>query len=152
MNLKVDNLPGFPPKTAKVGFVILSGEADFSFGNTVWRSVGGRRSVFEGKAHSVYMPRRTELTLTAGMHTAIAFASCPVDEDTQPQLLKPENTRSVILGAKPCERYNDFSHGDEREATQASYHRRGVDNAPGNWAGYPPHKHDEDKMPNEGNI
>lgn len=139
---------GFSTEDREFGFVILSGEADFSFGNTVWRSVGGRRSVFEGKAHSVYMPRRTELTLTAGMHTAIAFASCPVDEDTQPQLLKPENTRSVILGAKPCERYNDFLIDERSNAKHLTIGEAWI--TPGNWAGYPPHKHDEDKMPDEG--
>ena len=132
----------------EAGFVILSGEADFAFDSIIWNKVGRRRSVFEGKAYSVYMPRSRTVKISAQMHTVIAVATCPVEVDTQPQLLTPDDTKSVILGVKPCERYNDFLIDERSNAKHLTIGEAWI--SPGNWAGYPPHKHDEDNMPDEG--
>jgi len=131
----------------EVGFVILSGEACFEFDNVRWEKVGARRSVFEGMAHSVYMPRRKTVTISSDMHTMIAVASCPIEVDTEPQHLTPENTRTAVLGVKPGERRNDFLIDERSNALRLTIGEVWV--TPGNWAGYPPHKHDEDKMPDE---
>ena len=42
----------------ETAFIILGGKCDVEFDGTVWKNVGGRRTVFEGKAHSFYIPRR----------------------------------------------------------------------------------------------
>lgn len=138
----------FETKDREAGFVILSGEANFAFDGTVWKKVGGRRSVFEGKAYSVYMPRGKRVEISSSMHTVIAVASTPVEVDTEPQLLTPENTKSVVLGVKPCERYNDFLIDERSNAKHLTIGEAWI--TPGNWAGFPPHKHDVDNMPDEG--
>lgn len=148
IELDADTCVDFETEEREAGFVILSGEADFAFDDTVWKKVGGRRSVFEGKAHSVYMPRRKTVRLSAAMHTVIAVATAPVEVDTEPQLLTPEDTRSVVLGVKPCERYNDFLIDERSNAVHLTIGEAWI--TPGNWAGFPPHKHDEDNMPDEG--
>lgn len=40
----------------ETAFIILGGICDIKYDNVEWKNVGGRRSVFEGKAHSFYMP------------------------------------------------------------------------------------------------
>lgn len=148
--IELDKDESFVFETAEreAGFVILSGEARFEFDNICWAPVGGRRSVFEGKAHSVYMPRRKSLKITGLIHCMIAVASCPADADTEAQWLTPEHTRSVVLGIKSCERYNDFLIDERSNALHLTIGEAWI--TPGNWAGYPPHKHDVDNMPDEG--
>lgn len=132
----------------ETAFILLGGRATFAFGDTLWRDVGGRRSVFEGKAHSVYLPRRTEVTISAKEHVKIAVCGTPLDEDTQPQLLGPEQVNASVLGVKPWERDTHFIIDGRCNAKRLTIGEAFV--TPGNWAGFPPHKHDVDDMPREG--
>ena len=129
-------------------FIILGGHADFAFYTTEWKNVGGRRSVFEGKATSVYMPRRKTLTITGCEHVKIAVCSTKVDEDSEPEIVGPDRVRSVVLGVKPWERDTHFIIDDKTNAKRLTIGEAFV--TPGNWAGFPPHKHDVDNMPQEG--
>lgn len=129
-------------------FIILGGHADFAFDGTEWKNVGGRRSVFEGKATSVYMPRRKTLTITGCEHVKIAVCSTKIDEDTEPEIVGPDRVRSVTLGVKPWERDTHFIIDSATNARHLTIGEAFV--TPGNWAGFPPHKHDVDNMPQEG--
>ena len=132
----------------ETAFILLGGHADFAFGSTVWKNVGGRRTVFEGKAHSVYLPRHTKVTIAAGEHVKIAVCGTPLPEDTEPQLLGPEHVNSTVLGVKPWERDTHFIIDGRCNAKRLTIGEAFV--TPGNWAGFPPHKHDVDDMPGEG--
>lgn len=129
-------------------FIILGGHADFAFDGTERKNVGGRRSVFEGKATSVYMPRRKTLTITGCEHVKIAVCSTKIDEDTEPEIVGPDRVRSVTLGVKPWERDTHFIIDSATNARRLTIGEAFV--TPGNWAGFPPHKHDVDNMPQEG--
>ena len=129
-------------------FIILGGHADFAFDGTEWKNVGGRRSVFEGKATSVYMPRRKTLTITGCEHVKIAVCSTKIDEDTEPEIVGPDRVRSVTLGVKPWERDTSFIVDGSTNAKKLTIGEAYI--TPGNWAGFPPHKHDVDNMPSEG--
>lgn len=129
-------------------FIILGGHADFAFDETVWKNVGGRRSVFEGKATSVYMPRHKTLTITGCEHVKIAVCSTRVDEDSEPEIVGADRVRSVVLGVKPWERDTHFIIDGTTNAKRLTIGEAFV--TPGNWAGFPPHKHDVDNMPQEG--
>ncbi len=129
-------------------FIILGGHADFAFDATVWKNVGGRRSVFEGKATSVYMPRRKTLTITGCEHVKIAVCSTKVDEDSEAEIVGADRVRSVVLGVKPWERDTHFIIDGATKAKRLTVGEAFV--TPGNWAGFPPHKHDVDNMPQEG--
>ena len=132
----------------EMAFILLGGHADFAFDGTVWKHVGGRRSVFEGKAYSVYMPRGKKVTVTGCEHVKIAVCATHVDADTEPQLLTPANVSSAVLGVKPWERDTHFLLDARSNAKCLTIGEAFV--TPGNWAGFPPHKHDVDDMPAEG--
>ena len=132
----------------ETAFILLGGHATFALGDTVWENVGGRRSVFEGKAHSVYLPRHTHVTISADEHVKIAVCGTPLGEDTQPQLLGPEHVNTSLLGVKPWERDTHFVIDGRCNAKRLTIGEAFV--TPGNWAGFPPHKHDVDNMPTEG--
>ena len=72
----------------ETAFIILSGKADFAFDNIKWEGIGKRRSVFEGRAETVYVPRRQSVRITCVWNVKIAVCQTEVMEDTQPQLIR----------------------------------------------------------------
>jgi len=132
----------------ETAFILLGGKCDFAFDSTVWKDVGGRRSVFDGKAHSVYMPRHKKVTISTPWSVKIAVCATPLEEDTEPELIGPDRVRSVMLGVKPWERDTHFIIDQNTNARRLTIGEAFV--TPGNWAGFPPHKHDVDNMPAEG--
>ena len=132
----------------EVAFIILGGHADFSFDGITWKKVGGRRSVFDGKATSVYMPRGKTVTITGCEHVKIAVCGTKADADTEPEIVGPERVRAVTLGVQPWERDTHFIIDGATNARKLTIGEAFI--TPGNWAGFPPHKHDVDEMPQEG--
>ena len=129
-------------------FIILFGHADFKLDDIYWRFIGGRKSVFEGKATSVYIPRHKTIQITGCEHVKIAVCSTYAGEDTLPEIIGPEKVRDVKLGIKPWERDTHFIIDDKTNAKHLTVGETFI--TPGNWAGFPPHKHDIDNMPDEG--
>ncbi len=132
----------------ETAFIILGGKCDVEFDGTVWKNVGGRRTVFEGKAHSFYIPRNKKVNISTPWSVKIAVCSTAVDEDTEPQLLTPDNVNSLMLGVKPWERDTHFIIDGRSNAKYLTIGEAFI--TPGNWAGFPPHKHDVENMPAEG--
>lgn len=132
----------------ETAFLLLSGHVTFAFDDLVWEQVGARRSVFEGKAHCVYLPRHKQVQISACEHAKIAVCGTPVNEDTQPQIVTPDMVKTSVLGVKPWERDTHFIVDERTNAKRLTIGEAFV--TPGNWAGFPPHKHDTDNMPTEG--
>lgn len=128
-------------------FVFLYGHADVTVGSEVYKNVGERQSVFDGPCHSVYAPRNTEVTFVGCDDVKIAVISTPTDKDSKPQWKKPKEVKVLTLGEEPFKR--DF-HGIVDGSHNADYLTIGESFVvPGNYAGFPAHKHDEDNMPAE---
>jgi 5-deoxy-glucuronate isomerase len=62
-----------PANGQERAFVPLSGTADASAAGQTW-TFGGRPNVFAGLGHCLYLPRDTEVTLTASTDLEIAIA------------------------------------------------------------------------------
>jgi 5-deoxy-glucuronate isomerase len=105
-----------------------------------WSGIGGRRTVFDGAAHALYLPRATELVVTAEVGGQFAVTWVPTDEDHDPWLIRPEEVRRSIRGGGNVSRQiNDLL------PPGAPVHRLvlvEVYTPSGNWSSYPPHKHD----------
>ena len=128
-------------------FVFLFGHADVTVGAQEWSGVGGRASVFEGPAHTVYAPRNCTVTFTGCDCVKIGVIATPTDKDSQPQWKKAEEVKVMTLGQIPWKR--DF-HSLIDPDSNANYLTVGESFVePGNWAGFPGHKHDVDDMPRE---
>lgn len=138
----------FKTEDKEVGFIMLEGHCNVFFDHVRWERVGNRDSVFENrKAESFYMPRDQELTIEACDHIKIAVCGTPVRERTEPQLLKEDHVVLKVLGQQPYQRETSFIIDQNSNAKVLTIGEAYV--TPGNWAGFPPHKHDEDKMPGE---
>ncbi|MDR1621806.1 MAG: 5-deoxy-glucuronate isomerase, partial [Synergistaceae bacterium] len=148
VELKNGEVCDFDTEETEAAFVILGGRCSVRSGGVAWENIGVRRTVFEGKATSFYFGRHTKVQISTDWNVKIAVVQSPVKEDTKPFLIPPENVRSVLLGQQPWERDTHFIFDGSTPTKRFCIGEAFV--TPGNWAGFPPHKHDTDNMPAEG--
>lgn len=138
----------YKTKDKETAFILLEGYCTVRFNGQVWENIGNRANVFENKrAVSFYMPIEQELTIEGNGHVKIAVCGAPVAEKTAPQLLSDKNVVLKKLGIQPWERETSFLIDGNSNAKVLTVGEGYT--TPGNWAGFPPHKHDEDNMPSE---
>jgi len=138
----------FNTEDKETAFIMLEGHCNVSFDGELWENVGNRNSVFENRrAESFYMPIEQSLTVTALDHLKIAVCATPVTEKTQPQLLRADRVTLKLLGEVPYQRETSFIIDGSTNAKVLTIGEAYC--TEGNWAGFPPHKHDEDNMPTE---
>lgn len=138
----------FNTEDKETAFIILEGHCDVKYAGGEFKNVGNRNSVFENRrAESVYMPRDTELCISALDHLKIAVCATPISEKTEPQVLREEHTVTKVLGRVPFERETSFIIDGNSNAKILTIGEAYT--TEGNWAGFPPHKHDVNNMPAE---
>lgn len=132
--------------------VILGGQASFTINGAAFEKVGGRPNVFSGKPHSVYIPAGAEYSIQAEGPVEIGLPSAPSDErGIAPYVIAPTQVANGIWGAANFKRY--FYQILTLAAQPELPARRlivGETFTPsGNWATYPPHKHQVDDLPRQ---
>ena len=139
----------FDTEDRETAFILLNGRASFSARGVDYGTLGVRTNVFSSpKAEAFYAPRRCVVSIHSPWHVKIAVCATPVDEDTEPQAIHQADVRLLKLGVKPWERDTSFIIDGTTNARKLTIGESYV--TPGNWAGFPPHKHDTDNMPEEG--
>jgi len=132
----------------ETAFIMLEGYCNVRYGDVKWEKVGNRQNVFKNrKAECFYMPIEQQLTIEAIEHIKIAVCATPVKEKTDPQLLRESHAVLKLLGEVPYQRETSFLIDQSTNARALTIGEAYI--TLGNWAGFPPHKHDEDNMPAE---
>jgi len=132
----------------EVALVILGGKCAVRGDGFAFEGVGGRKSPFDGAPHTVYLPRRTSYEVSAETDVEIAVNEAPATRDTaRPTVISPEQTRTFELGRENFIRRATVIL-DEKFDSEHFYIGEGMIPS-GNWSGYPPHRHDVDKPPEE---
>lgn len=112
-------------------------------------TVGGRRTVFDGPTDLVYVPRRggrAEVEATAG-EVEIAVCRAAATTDHPPRLVTAAEVKMVSIG-EGCYRRDALMLLDERYAAARLFIGEAI--VPGgNWASWPPHRHDFENPPEE---
>ena len=138
----------FDTMDKETAFIMLEGHCSVRFGDTCWDNVGNRTTVFENRrAECFYMPREQTLRIEALDHIKIAVCATPVEEKTAPQLIREDQVLLRLLGEVPFQRETSFIVDERSNAKLLTVGEAYV--TEGNWAGFPPHKHDVDNMPAE---
>ena len=138
----------FYTEDKETAFIMLEGHCNVSVNGENWENIGNRNTVFENRrAESFYMPREQKLTISAIDHIKIAVCATPVAEKTEPQLLRGDRVTLKLLGEQPFQRETSFIIDGTTNAKVLTIGEAYC--TEGNWAGFPPHKHDEDNMPKE---
>ena len=132
----------------ETAFIMLVGHCDVQVGSVKWENVGNRMSVFENRrAESFYMPKEASCDITALDSVKIAVCATPVKDKTEPQLLREDHVTLKLLGEVPYQRETSFIIDGSSNAKVLTIGEAYC--TEGNWAGFPPHKHDVNDMPRE---
>lgn len=138
----------FDTKDRETAFVMLWGTASFAVDGVDYGRLGVRTNVFASqKAECFYAGRGSAVEIESVFRSKIAVCATPIDVDTQPQAIRQADVRVARLGVKPWERDTSFIVDGSTNAKKLTIGEAYV--TPGNWAGFPPHKHDQDNMPAE---
>ena len=139
---------GFDTGDKETAFIMLEGHCDVTIGDVKWERVGNRMNVFENRrAESFYMPREAKCNITALDKIKIAVCATPVTEKTEPQVLREDHVVLKLLGEVPYQRETSFIIDGNSNAKVLTIGEAYC--TEGNWAGFPPHKHDVNDMPRE---
>ena len=131
--------------------ILLGGNYSVKTDKGNWETKNGRKDVFSGIAHSLYLSRNTEFELTAESDVLdIAYGWCETDEDHPACFKHPEEAAIEIRG------------GDNATRQINSLIQPGFDcqrlvsvevyTPSGNWSSFPAHKHDTRKVDADGNV
>jgi 5-deoxy-glucuronate isomerase len=136
-------------------FVLLGGNfiAETSLGN--WETKGGRKDVFSGLPHALYLPPHTDFNILAKSKTLdIAIGWCKTDQIHSARFITPEMVNNMGI---------EFRGGDNASRQINSILPPGSDchrlvcvevyTPSGNWSSFPAHKHDTVKVdPDTGKV
>ncbi|RYE04271.1 MAG: 5-deoxy-glucuronate isomerase [Sphingomonadales bacterium] len=125
--------------------VILSGVVSVEAGGETFAQLGGRSSVFEGAATSVYVPAGADYTITAVSDAEVAICTAPGTGAGKARVIRSEDVEVRGTGSNTRHVRNILSDKDEAESLLVVE----VITPGGNWSSYPPHKHDRDAYPEE---
>lgn len=133
------------------GFVLLSGNYSVETDKGSWQTTNGRRSVFEGIAHTLYLPRHTSFSLKAESEVLdIAAGWCRAEDDFSARFKTPGEAAIEIRGGDNATRQINSliepGFGSSKLVAVEVY------TPSGNWSSFPAHKHDERKTDGDGNL
>ncbi|MFN3283008.1 MAG: 5-deoxy-glucuronate isomerase [Pseudothermotoga sp.] len=136
----------------EIFLVVLSGKCDVSVRDREFKNIGTRKNVFQGKPFSVYIPPRSVFALRTSQQDSaeIALAKARVDEETfiEPYLIKPEEVASGKWGVSNYSRtYHQIAIDENHPAIRLMIGETFTPS--GNWSTYPPHRHENDNLPDE---
>lgn len=124
------------------GIILLSGNYTIKTNRGNWETINGRKSVFQGMAHTLYLPAHTSFSLTATSALLdIAYAWVIPRMDFPAQFKTPDQVAIEIRGGDNATRQINSliepGFGASRIVAVEVY------TPAGNWSSYPAHKHDE---------
>lgn len=125
------------------GTVTVKGK-DFCF-----ERVGTRKSVFDGVGEAVYVGLDTEFTVEAtGGEAKVVIGKAPATVFYPPQVARSGDIQKKELGKGAYTRLAAFNVAENIRAQRIYIGEFWVED--GNWASFPPHKHDVQDLPTEG--
>ncbi len=133
----------------EVALVVLGGKCRVTAGDTDLGEIGERADVFSGYPYTVYVPPGTAYGITAVTDVDVAVCESPSDRAGQPVLITPDQVESTFMriGKDNFTRDAIVMIGDDFPTQHFFIGEAWVPS--GNWASYPPHRHDNENPPDE---
>ncbi len=142
----------FDTGCAEWTIVILSGSirAYGPDGELTASPLGVRKNVFAGKAAAVYLPPKFKGRIVAVTAAELAVCQSLAEKGCEPTIIRPDDVRTKTVGV----------HNWQREVHDIVDLRLPAGrllvgetiNPTGGWSSYPPHRHDEDRLPLEASL
>jgi 5-deoxy-glucuronate isomerase len=128
--------------------VLLSGRANISTKEKQWENIGKRMTVFEKiPPFSVYVSSDDNFKVDALTDLEIAVCLAPGKGSYEARLITPEDVGVEIRGTGNMERLIHNILPEQKPADSLLVVE--VYTPEGHWSSYPPHKHDQNNLPEE---
>lgn len=133
------------------GIILLGGDYKVKTNRGYWETTNGRKDVFSGIAHTLYLPRNTSFEFTAVSDWLdLGYGWCETDQDHPACFKAPEEAAIEIRGGDNATRQiNSLLQPGFNCHRLVSVE---VYTPSGNWSSFPPHKHDTRKVDREGKV
>ncbi|MEJ7451018.1 5-deoxy-glucuronate isomerase [Staphylococcus xylosus] len=129
--------------------VALTGKINVSDGNETFNDLGTRDSVFERiPTDSVFISKHHNIKIEAMRDARVILCYSPADEVRPTKLIPAKENGVEDRGKYSNQRHVHNILPDTHEASEKLLVVEVYTNQ-GNWSSYPPHKHDQDDLPNE---
>lgn len=132
---------------SELAIVMLGGVCSVESTRGNWNSIGGRKTVFDGMPFTLYLPLRTDFTITSASGCDMAFCFSRAEEEHRPQLIPPSEVGVELRGGGNATRQINNMIPPEFPAHRLIVVE--VYTPAGNWSSFPPHKHDVHRPPGE---
>lgn len=132
----------------EVCLVILGGTCTIQVDDQYFDELGGRESVYEGRATAIYVPCGSQLAVRAiSANVEIAMCRCATEVRHPLRVIRPEDIVAREVGGAGFKRYvHDILSADVEASAMIVGETFTV---AGNWSSFPPHKHDVEALPDE---
>jgi 5-deoxy-glucuronate isomerase len=131
--------------------VILGGTCSVTSSRGTWENIGRRPSVFEGMPYTLYLPRNTHFAVhSCSDELDIAYGWCVARSDHPACLVRPEDVEIEIRGGGNATRQINKMIPPGFDCSRLVVVE--VYTPSGNWSSYPPHKHDQHRVAEDGHI
>jgi 5-deoxy-glucuronate isomerase len=132
--------------------VVLTGQVDVVVGEQTFSGVGRRADIWSGNADSVYCGTGAKVTVRArrdGTEVAVAGGACA--QPFAPFRITPEDVEMVEVGSHDTHSRRRIFHilGQNAAGRAGNLLVSELLGDGGCWSGYPPHKHDTERPPEE---
>lgn len=133
----------------EICIVLISGKADVIAGEVTFDNIGERMSPFEETPpYSVYLPPGTSYSIKPLTALEIGICSSSDAKGLFPvRLIEPKDV--VAMGRGEGSNYRKIHNIMMGETLAERLLVTEVFTPSGNWSSYPPHKHDQDRLPHE---
>jgi len=133
------------------GIILLGGNYSVKTDKGSWKTVNGRKDVFSGMAHTLYLPRHTSFEISPESEILdLACGWCLTDQDHPARFKTPEESAIEIRGGDNATRQINslIEPGFDCHRLVAVE----VYTPSGNWSSFPAHKHDLRTLDESGNV
>ncbi|MEM8589992.1 MAG: 5-deoxy-glucuronate isomerase [Pseudomonadota bacterium] len=129
------------------------GTIDVAVGDARFTAIGDRAGIFKGDPSAVYVPVGASASMTCTSDDAEIFvAGARHDEVYEPFEVRPAQLDHVQYGSDDTKTHRKIKHilgqsppGKVGRLLVSELYTVGA----GGWSGFPPHKHDTDRLPDE---
>lgn len=137
----------------ETAIVLVTGTCNITVDQTQFEKVGTRTHLWEGKPDSVYVPIEAQASITCLTDEAeIYIGGGKIDEKYEPFRVSPEEVEVIQYGSDDTKTHRKIQHVLGHNA-EGKCGRILVSElftvGAGGWSGFPPHKHDTDRLPKE---
>ena len=136
---------------------IISGSCNITiegedFEKVHYTNVGGRNNIFEGKPEMVYFPINSKIKIynIKEENLICGIARAQSNETYNPQVVRENDVEIKKSGRDNWQREVYIGIGPDFPAGKLMMGE--TESPPGNWSGYPSHKHDDSNLSNEANM